>query len=375
MQIIADENIPHIHDYFSVFGNVVTVNGRHMSADQVAGADVVLVRSVTPVNRSLLEGAPVKFVGTCTIGTDHLDLAYLQNAGITYASAPGCNAGGVIQYVLTALSQLRENWMSLKFGIVGCGNVGGRLYRTLRSLGVNCVGYDPLLLSSSELQLVDFDEVLQADVLCLHAPLTRESAFPSYHMFDQAVLARLKPGSLLLNAGRGGVIDNTALLALLEAGADLEVVLDVWEHEPAINAQLARAVTIGTPHIAGYSDEGRVNGSIMICRALAEFVGWDERRISGHLAAIHQKIGGEGAKVQPRSLKHALELTYNIHADHQRLMAAVDGSGPLGAAFDHLRKHYPERHEPLYYRIDSSIDAKLLSQLQTLGFRSSGDQP
>jgi erythronate-4-phosphate dehydrogenase len=373
MRIVADENIPALQEYFSVFGDVVAVNGRALQAEQVADADVLLVRSVTPVNADLLAGSPVRFVGTCTIGTDHLDTAYLRDAGVSYASAPGCNAGGVVQYVLTALSQLRENWRSSKVGIVGCGNVGGRLYRTLRQLGVDCVGYDPFLASSSDLQLVSFEEVLQADILCLHAPYTTEGTYPTRHMFNAAALAQLRPGALLLNAGRGGVIDNAALLARLQAGADLEVVLDVWENEPSINADLARCVAVGTPHIAGYSDEGRMNGSIMICRALAQFLGWSDEQIEAHLQAVSVRSGNTGGSISAASVKEALISAYDIWADHQRFMAAVNDDAPLGPAFDRLRKHYPGRREPSYYTVAvPDANAALEGELRAAGFRLVG---
>ncbi len=372
MQIIADENIPLLKEYFSVFGDVVAVNGRNMTAAQLAAAEVLLVRSVTPVNAELLSGAPVGFVGTCTIGTDHIDTGYLQQNHIPYASAPGCNAGGVVQYVLTALTQLRPNWRDLTIGIIGCGNVGGRLYRSLKRLGINCIGYDPFLKSSSDLRLAAFDDVLKADVICMHTPLTRQGPHPTEHMIDREVLSRLQPGCLLLNAGRGGAIDNTALLEHLNSGVDIEVVLDVWEKEPSINAELARKVAIATPHIAGYSNEGRTNGSAMICRELAMFLGWDAARIDRHLAAVAATIPGNNNVLAVESLEDALSQTYDLRGDHQRLMDAVNGPNPLGPAFDGLRKHYPERHEPLWFRVAATGNDQnraMQSQLAAVGFQ------
>lgn len=370
MRIIADENIPFLSEFFSVFGDVVPVNGRNLSGAQLAAADILLVRSVTPVNEVLLANSPVGFVGTCTIGTDHLDTEYLSSAGIAYASAPGCNAGGVVQYVLTALTQLRADWRGLKVGVVGCGNVGGRLCRTLRQLGINAVAYDPLLTVSDDAPLVEFDEVLQADVICLHAPLTRAGDFPTEHMFNQEVLERLRPGTLLLNAGRGGVVDNRALLTHVQQGAALQVVLDVWENEPAIDAELARRIAIATPHIAGYSNEGRTNGSVMICRALAEFLGWNTVAIEQHLATVALKVEGRHGEIAAYSLEQALAQAYDLNGDHQRLMAAVNGAEPLGFAFDKLRKHYPERHEPNHFQVRlEQPDTELQAQLDAAGFQ------
>ena len=369
MRIIADENIPLLQDYFSIFGEIVPVNGRNLQREELDAADILLVRSVTPVNADLLAGTRVRFVGTCTIGTDHLDTTWLQSESIAYASAPGCNAGGVAQYVLTALTQLRPGWRNLKVGIVGCGNVGGRIYHLLTKLGVDCVGYDPFLEQSATLRLVSFDELLASDVICMHTPLTRTGPYPTEHMIDGAVLKKLRPGTLLLNAGRGGAIDNAALLAHLQNGAELQVVLDVWEKEPAINPQLARAVAVATPHIAGYSNEGRINGSAMICRELAQFLGWSADRIDQHLAGIEEKIGDNSNEHRVGGLEEAMSCTYDLEGDHQRLMAAVNGDAPLGRAFDYLRKHYPERHEPSWYRVSlAQPDAGAKAQLEAAGF-------
>ncbi len=370
MRIIADENIPLLQEYFSVFGEVLPVNGRKLGRDQLRGADILLVRSVTPVNADLLSETPVRFVGTCTIGTDHLDTAYLDSRHIAYASAPGCNADGVAQYVLTALTQLRPGWRNLRIGVIGCGNVGGRLVRLLRKLGVDCVGYDPFLTTTDALPLVTFDEVLTSDVICLHTPLTRTGPHPTEHLIDAAALNKLRPGTLLLNAGRGGAIDNTALLAHLNSGADLQVVLDVWEKEPGINPQLARKVAIATPHIAGYSSEGRTNGSAMICRELAGFLGWTADRIERHLSAIGAENQPEFDPIPAENLEQALARTYDLEGDHERLMAAVNSDEPLGLAFDGLRKHYPERHEPFCYPIvPARTDSQTLRELEVVGFQ------
>jgi erythronate-4-phosphate dehydrogenase len=370
MRIIADENIPLLQEYFSVFGEVLPVNGRNLRREQLSGADILLVRSVTPVNADLLDETPVRFVGTCTIGTDHLDTAYLGDRHIAHASAPGCNAGGVAQYVLTAVTQLRPAWRTLKIGVIGCGNVGGRLVGLLRKLGVDCIGYDPFLTTSDDLPLVSFDEVLASDVICMHTPLTRSGPHPTEHLIDRIALKKLRPGALLLNAGRGGAVDNAALLAHLESGADLQVVLDVWENEPAINPQLAREVAIGTPHIAGYSSEGRTNGSAMICRELANFLGWPKNQIDRHLATIAAEHRPDFDQIYVEDLEQALGSTYDLEGDHGRLLAAVNSNGPLGLAFDSLRKHYPERHEPFCYSIvPTRADSQMLRELEVVGFQ------
>lgn len=369
MKIVADENIPHLNTFFAEFGDITALPGRHLKADDVKDADVLIVRSVTRVNKSLLEGSSVKFVGTCTIGTDHLDTRYLTEAGIHYASAPGCNAGGVIQYVLAALAALKPGWQDVRIGVVGHGNVGGRLCRVLAKLGVDCVGYDPFLSREANPLLVDWDAILACDVICMHAPYTTDGPFPTHHMVNKSVLERLKPGALLLNAGRGGAIDNEALLTHLRAGADLQVVLDVWENEPHISWVLAQAVNIGTPHIAGYSFEGKINGAAMIYLALSEFLGRQSGQALETCERLLIRLKGQLQPIQAGTVNDAILATYDIGEDHQRFMHALQHAGPahLGEAFDHLRKNYPERREPDNFRLLKCNPADI-EPLQTLGF-------
>ena len=249
MKLICDENIPFVHRFFDSFGEVVTRPGRSLQAADLEGADALIVRSVTRVNAELLARSDLRFVGTCTIGIDHLDTDYLDERGIAWASAPGCNSGGVVQYVLAALAQLRPNWRQLSIGVIGAGGVGGRLMRTLQAVGVDCCAYDPFL--SGRGYLAPLQQVLAADVVCVHTPLTRTGPHPTLHMIGAAELAALKPGALLINAGRGGAVDGDALKHHLAAGAALSTALDVWEGEPAIDGALLERVDLGTPHIAG----------------------------------------------------------------------------------------------------------------------------
>lgn len=323
MKIIVDENIAFAREYFAPFGELVFRAGRAITADDVRDADILLVRSVTPVNAALLAGSRVRFVGSCTIGMDHVDTAWLDANGIRHACAPGCNARGVVEYVLSALLALQVPLDGSKaIGVVGCGNVGGNLLRTLRGAAVPCCGYDPFL-EGSDLPLADLDTVLGCDVICLHTPLTHTGPYPTFHLFDDAMIARLKPGTVLLNAGRGAVIDNTALLARLQDKNDLRVVLDVWENEPAINVGLLAAVAIGTPHIAGYSAEGKWRGTHRVYQAVCSFLGQPEQDVPITLAG----------NIVP----------YNVLDDDRALREqfAIDGA----VAFDRLRKHYVPRRE------------------------------
>lgn len=374
MKIVADENIPHLNTFFAEFGEITALPGRKLSASDVKDADALIVRSVTRVNKNLLEGSSVKFVGTCTIGTDHLDTRYLDQADVRYASAPGCNAGGVIQYVLAALAALKPGWKDARIGVVGHGNVGGRLCRVLAGLGVDCVGYDPFLSGTELSMLVDWDAILACDVICMHTPYTTDGPFPTHHMMDKRALERIKPGALLLNAGRGGAIDNEALLTHLRSGANLQVVLDVWENEPHIYWALAQEVDIGTPHIAGYSFEGKINGAAMIYRALSEFLGHPSDTSRTTCDRLLTRLKGPLQPLQSETLNEAVLATYDIKEDHRRFMHALQHAGlaNLGEAFDHLRKTYPERREPEHFRLLNCAPDES-EVLRVLGFSVESD--
>ncbi len=363
MKIVADENIANVAALFAPYGELVTLPGRSMTAEQLADAEVLLVRSVTNVNEQLLSGSNVRFVGTATIGTDHLDQQYLQQAGIHYASAPGCNAEGVVQYVLSVFAAVLPGWRAKTVGIIGCGNVGGRLYRRLTGLGVTCRCYDPFLSRDQIADLTDLESTLQSDVICLHTPLTESGPHPTYHLFNEACLRALKPGSLLINAGRGAVIDNRALLSLIEP-LRLRVVLDVWENEPAIDLALVDRVELATPHIAGYSDDGKLRGSFMIRDALDQWLGHKTQEMP---------LTSQQINAQVNSLDEALLTSYDVREDDARLRQAMSVSAvEVAQAFDGLRKNYPQRLEYSHYRLEpgdgGEFSPELQAELNGLGF-------
>lgn len=369
MKIVADENISNLQDFFGHFGEVRPVSGRTVTAEQLRDADVLLVRSVTQVNPALLADTPVRFVGTCTIGTDHLDLNYLAERDIAWASAPGCNANGVVQYVLSVLATLMPDWRERRVGVIGSGNVGARICRALSVLGVEHCAYDPFLTLADNPQLTDLASVLNCDAVCVHTPYTLEGPHPTHHLVNRDALAQLRPGALLINAGRGGAVDNAALLAHIESGADLKVALDVWEHEPAIYRPLLKRVTLGSPHIAGYSFEGRLNGSAMIFSALAAHLGWPEARAQSIRAEISATAMGPPQALSCRDLNQTLLSTYQPLADDARLRETLLSAPPeqVGPSFDRLRKTYAQRREFGHYSIVDT-PAPLAQTLVELGF-------
>ncbi len=367
MKIVADENIPYVREFFSRFGEVQTVSGRHVSSSQLGDADVLLVRSVTRVNQALLQGSAVRFVGTCTIGTDHLDMNYLNAQGITTASAPGCNAGGVVQYVLSAIASLDDSAFGKTFGILGCGNVGGRLLRALQSLGVNACAYDPFLNQASNAALTDLGQVLASDVICMHLPYTRSGPHATHHIINDDNLPLIKPGAIVLNAGRGGTLDNQALLEHLRLGADLRVVLDVWENEPSINLALMDLVAFATPHIAGYSFEGRVNGTVMVFEALAEQEGMGTSEIDAIKRSVLYDAFGEPSSIQAHDVLGAILASYRIRFDDIQTRTSLKSASDPASAFDALRRGYPQRREFSHFKV-STRNHELKRKLLSVGF-------
>lgn len=368
-KILADESIPFVHELFSPLGEITLVPGRSLNREQIKDNTILLVRSVTPVNEALLASSSIEFVGTCTIGVDHLDTAYLQRKKIACSSAPGCNANAVVQYVVAVLAHLgRLQKNTGRALIVGAGNVGSRVYRALSALGYDCAAYDPFLTAEEALQkqirLADFSQVYEADVLCLHTPFTTDGRYPTNNMFGAAELEKLKPGALLINAGRGGVIDNNALKQVIKNRADLQIVLDVWSAEPAIDAELLSLVRLGTPHIAGYSFEGRVMGSLMIFDALSEHLNINPQQAKTIRDQVYRDACGDALTRVWTNLADTILASYDVAQDHQNLLAKKH---ELPGGFDWLRKHYPKRREFSHFRLKYVPDAEK-ALVRSLGF-------
>jgi len=353
MHILADENIPLVDEFFAGFGKIRRMPGRSINRAALENVDVLLVRSVTRVDRELLEGSAVRFVGTCTIGTDHLDLDYFEQTGIEWASAPGCNARGVVDYVLgslLALSEVRgEALARRRFGVVGAGEVGGRLLEVLRGLGWDVRVCDPPRQVREAGDFVSLDEILaECDVISLHTPLTLGGDWPTFHLFDQARLSRLRPGTWLINASRGAVVDNAALRDLLLQRPDLEAVLDVWEGETQVDVALAGLCRIATPHIAGYSLDGKLRGTAQIYAALCAARGVEPAIELAQLMpgpALTELAFASSA--EPAEMLATLcRAVYDPRRDDADFRRSLLGDeAQRRAGFDLLRKQYPPRRE------------------------------
>jgi erythronate-4-phosphate dehydrogenase len=373
MKILADENIPLVKEFFQSIGEVITRPGRTMINTDTLDVSALLVRSVTNVNESLLKGSKVDFVGTCTIGVDHLDQQWLQNNQVEYSSAPGCNANSVVEYVYAALCHLDVNWLDKKFGIIGCGNVGGLLYKRLKLQGVDCYCYDPLLLSETNPDLTSLEDVLACDIISMHTPLTKTGAHPSFHLINLPELTQLKSGAVLLNCGRGPVINNTDLLQFLTERNDVRVVLDVWEPEPNISLKLLDKVALGSPHIAGYSFDGKLKGTEMIYQALCSHLKHPAKLSIKDLVPPlnNNQLTVVGNTTTWQQVKQLVSQVYSIENDDRdlRLLAknARENKQDFGTGFDGLRKHYPVRREFQNYEVINA-DQAAAEWLRVLGF-------
>ena len=372
MKILVDENMPYARELFSRLGEVRAVPGRPIPTDALTDADALMVRSVTKVNEALLGDKAIKFIGTATAGTDHVDQPWLAQAGIGFSAAPGCNAIAVVEYVFSALLMLAERdgfaLADRTVGIVGVGNVGGRLQKRLEALGIKTLLCDPPRADNGDegdFRSLD-DLVAEADVITFHTPLYKEGQYKSLHLADEALIRRLKPGTILINACRGPVVDNAALLKSLEAGQALSVVLDVWEPEPDLNLALLDKVDLGTSHIAGYTLEGKARGTTQVFEAYSQFIGQPQEVALSTLLPAPEfgRISLHGALDQP-TLKRLVHLVYDVRRDDAplRKVAGIPGE------FDKLRKNYLERREWSSLTVECD-DADAAELLQKLGFNA-----
>ncbi len=367
MHIVADENIPLLDEFFADFGTIRRLPGRAITAQDMRDADLLLVRSVTRVDRALLEGSRVRFVGTCTIGTDHLALDYFAEAGIAWSSAPGCNARGVVDYVLSSVLTLAEREgvdpAARIYGVVGVGQVGARLVNLLRGLGWQVRVCDPPRQAAEGGDFVSLERIIdECDVISLHTPLDASTR----HLFDAARLAALKPGSWLINASRGAVVDNAALRALLPERDDLKAVLDVWEGEPQADVELAALCQLATPHIAGYSLDGKLRGTAQIYQACCRVLGVPERvRLDDLLPAPWlSEVTLDGSADPAWALASLCRAVYDPRRDDADFRRSLVGDADARrAAFDRLRKHYPMRREIDGLRVRIQGDAPQLVEL------------
>ena len=336
MKVIVDDKIPYIREALAqVADEVVYLPGASFTREAVADADALIVRTRTRCNCDLLAGSRVKFIATATIGYDHIDTTYCKEAGIQWTNCPGCNAGSVEQYVHSVLLLLkREKGLSLKdatLGIVGVGHVGSRVARMAKELGMRVLLNDPPRADRGEEGFVGLDVLAkECDVLTFHTPLYKEGIYRTYHLVNNELLFSLKRKPYLINSSRGEVVDTASLLAALSAGKVKDAIIDTWENEPEINKDLLKAAYLATPHIAGYSADGKANASRMSLEALCKFF---------HIDASFEIVPPALPCMDiPDDEDEAFLQRYNPTRDSEWLKNAPE-------KFEWFRGHYPLRRE------------------------------
>ncbi len=383
--VLADENIPFAREAFSTLGEVRLMHGRQITPAHLRDVGMVIVRSITRVDAALVAGSPVRFVGTATSGSDHVSQADLARLGVTFHAALGCNANAVAEYMAAAwLAVARRTGRTLRglrVGIVGVGHVGSLVAEKAVALGMTPVLNDPPKgRETGSDRYRPLDELLACDIVTCHTPLTHDGPDPTYRLIGEPFLSRLKQGAWFCNAGRGEVVDEAALHRALDAGRLGACVLDVWDHEPAVDPRLLTRVDIATPHIAGYSLEGKLNGTAMIYDAACRFLGrapaWDAEAAAPPPTVPMVELDSAGLDDEG-VIAAAVHAVYPILHDDTRMrpLAALP-DGQRGRAFDELRKSYPVRREFRHTTVVArGASAAARASLRALGFRVAAGGP
>lgn len=397
MKIVTDENIPFVEEAFSAFGDVYTFPGRDISSDKIRDADLLLVRTVTPVDEKLLRNSRVRFVGTATIGYDHVDIEYLKKRNIAFSYAAGCNANSVAEYVIAALFVLAERYnlklQDMTLGVVGVGNVGSKVVEKAQDLGINVLVNDPpkarLLTGTKEIMngQEKYDEmkfislnrlVAQSDIVTLHVPLTFDGEDATYRMVNLGFFNKMKKDSFIINTSRGQVVDTHALLHALYHGDVKSAVIDVWEGEPDISTTLLDCIDIGTPHIAGYSRDGKVNATRLLYEAASNHCGSVTEWVPGELPAPRFPIiDVTKNRTDTQSMLGAiLKKAYDIQRDDRALRKMVTLPARVRSRyFEKLRTEYPVRREfhSMTVRVYDYTN-NIVPELKSLGFKVAIEQ-
>ena len=374
-KIVADEAIPWLEMLFAPHGEIHRFSGRELDPHVLDDADLLLIRSTLKIDKNLLENSAVKLVASATVGCDHVDQNALSELGIDFIHAPGCNANAVAEYVIAAVAwhakQEKINLgEALTAAVIGCGRIGSQVKAKLELLGFKVMVNDPpLQLDESPAHrswnFVSLEDALQSDLICLHTPLTNDGDFPTQHLLDRKRIVSIRDSAVLINAGRGGVIDNQALFSVLAENTSLNVVLDVWENEPDINWPLLSKVNLGTPHIAGHSWRGKVMGTVMIYQQTCKFFNWIEQEIDENLFKVALPQASYSDDIQ---LYDLVSKCYDIEAETKQLRQRTQAKSDNQAAkeFDNFRKKYYQRAE--FSDLTCEVKASIANNVKLLGF-------
>jgi len=377
MLIVVDNKNPFLAEALKSVAEVHSLGTSAITNAALQEADAVVVRSETKVGPPLLHGTHVKFVGTATIGTDHVDLQYLARQGIGFASAPGSNATSVAEYLAAALLETAARFHipleGKTLGVVGVGNVGSRVVRVGKALGMKVLQNDPpLARATGDARYLPLDALMEADVVTLHVPLTRGGEDPTYHLFGRERIARMRQGSILVNTSRGSVVQGDILLSALDSGHLAGAVLDVWEGEPDVTPVLLAKVLFGTPHIAGYSFDGKVNAARMMFEAIMGHFGlslkWpDPEALPAPRVA---RIASVPVCGMQETVRQIVSQCYDLKEDDGRFRTLLSlGDEERRVEFRRQRSTYPVRREFHATRVSIQPEQNALrTSLTSLGF-------
>jgi len=353
IKIVADNKIPFLKGALERVAKVEYLPGGEISRSHLLDADALITRTRTKCTRDLLEGTSIRFIATATIGYDHIDTDYCKEKGIGWTNAPGCNSSSVEQYIVSTLLWLAIhrslNLSTLSLGVIGVGNVGQKVAAAARALGMRVFLNDPPReRAEGPAEFVSLEELKEhADIITLHVPLNKGGMDNTEHLVNREFLTHLKNGAILINSSRGAVVDEEALLNGIRSGKLSDVILDVFENEPAINSDLLEALTLATPHIAGYSLDGKANGTAMSVRAISHFfsLGLDDWfPASIPVPELPEILADASESDLSELLWDIYAQTYDVSSDDQRLRNAPD-------SFELLRGEYPFRREPVAYAV------------------------
>jgi erythronate-4-phosphate dehydrogenase len=371
IKIVADDKIPFLKGILEPYAKVEYCKGSDISRSILKDADALIIRTRTKCNKDLLDGTRLKFIATATIGFDHIDTAYCEANGIKWTNAPGCNSGSVKQYIASVLIRLSMNHhFSLAektIGIVGHGNVGSKVNSLAKALGMNVLINDPpLQRKDSSLNFVSLQEIQEkADIISFHVPLNKVGIDKTFYLADETFFNALKPGCLIINSSRGEVVKNAALKDALINYRIKGAVLDVWENEPNIDLELLQLLDFASPHIAGYSADGKANGTAMSVQAISDFFGfglkgWFPENVpSPENADFNLDCNG---KTKDEIISGLILSTYDVKEDDSRLRKSVE-------TFEKQRGNYPSRREFQNYKPVLENDLyKLDHIIKELGF-------
>ncbi|WP_010661976.1 4-phosphoerythronate dehydrogenase [Marinilabilia salmonicolor] len=371
MLIVADDKIPFLKGVLEPYARVVYIPGIEIGPADVKEADGLIIRTRTKVDRSLLEGSRVKAVVSSTIGTDHMDISWLEENGIAWANAPSCNSGSVKQYVASVFAALEMGYFPLRgktLGIVGVGNVGSKVAKVGEAFGMKVLLNDPpRAAKEADFPNVDLNVLLQmSDVVTFHVPLTREGVYATEYLLNDTTLMMMKRGSALINSSRGEVVEQRVLMKGISSGLIDRAILDVWEHEPDISVELLGRLMIGTPHIAGYSVDGKANGTAAAVQFMSRQFGFDLDNWQPLELPMLDDMSLRVSDVDERlnlKLAKAVISTYDVNEDAKRL---VEDPGN----FEAIRGNYPVRREfPAWTISGADVNEELRKSLILLGFK------